>query len=395
MHLVVVSTTCLLFAAPSNAFVPSTGISTRSSRGWLVQQPLFAVSSESEDSTATTEDDEEVRSLEDLGWQPFFVDQVPTDAADATDRSTGKRDELIPVRISQQDKQGFHILGEDRLDTIITTFGLDVTVGDWLLLNQTQPSKSVVMQRKSLMKRKAPGKAKSKIQLIAANLDTVFLVTSCNRDFKVARLERYIASSFEAGVAPVVVITKADLCDDELPQKLVKAAAAISESVPVVMVNALNDDEVKERLDPWCQPGQTVAFLGSSGVGKSTLVNALCGTEVAATNSIRELDGRGRHTTTRRQLHFLPNHCAVLDTPGMRELQLVDAATGLAEVFSDLVELSKQCRFRDCQHESEPGCAMYEAIDNGTLREKRFLRWQKLRAEEAFNTELTRQADWK
>jgi ribosome biogenesis GTPase len=193
----------------------------------------------------------------------------------------------------------------------------------------------------------------------------------------------------------VIVLTKADLCDETLSQKLFAAADAISESVPVVLLNARNDEEVKTTLAPWCQPGQTVGFLGSSGVGKSTITNALCGKIVAATNSIREIDGRGRHTTTKRQLYFLPNHCTVLDTPGMRELQLVDMANGLAEVFSDLVELSSQCRFRDCQHETEPGCALHDAIDDGSLGEKRFYRWKKLTEEEAANTELTKQAGWK
>jgi ribosome biogenesis GTPase len=394
------TTYLILLAAQATAFVPcssvrATPFNTRARS--LVQGPLFA-SIEHDEPDVTTPQPEDERTLQDLGWQQFFIDQVASSTSDSVDLSTTTNctdNQLVPARISQQDKRGYHILGGNGLDTVIKTFKLDVTVGDWLLLNQTQPSKSVVLKRKSLMKRKAPGKSKSKIQLIAANLDTVFLVTSCSRDFKVARLERYIASTFEAGANPVIVLTKADLCDETLSQKLFAAADAISESVPVVLLNARNDEEVKTILAPWCQPGQTVGFLGSSGVGKSTITNALCGKIVAATNSIREIDGRGRHTTTKRQLYFLPNHCTVLDTPGMRELQLVDMANGLAEVFSDLVELSSQCRFRDCQHETEPGCALHDAIDDGSLGEKRFYRWKKLTEEEAANTELTKQAGWK
>jgi ribosome biogenesis GTPase len=221
------------------------------------------------------------------------------------------------------------------------------------------------------------------MQPIAANLDTAFIVTSCNQDFNVARLERYIALTLEAGVDPVIVLTKPDLCDT--PQDYVDRAAEISDLVPVVVLDA-RGDAAKTALAPWCKPGKTVAFLGSSGVGKSTLVNALSEGAGVETQAIREDDAKGRHTTTRRQLHFVPGGCAVLDTPGMRELQLADAASGVADLFSDLHDLSQQCRFNDCAHETEPGCAVRAALDAGEIDNARLGRWQKLMAEDRFNT---------
>jgi ribosome biogenesis GTPase len=216
----------------------------------------------------------------------------------------------------------------------------------------------------------------AQVQLIAANIDTAFIVTSCNLDFNVARLERYIALAFDAGVTPVILLTKPDLCDDPAPY--VTDAEAISADVAVLTLNA-RSDEPASKLAPWCKPGQTMAFLGSSGVGKSTLTNSLSVSEVAATQAIREDDAKGRHTTSHRQLHILPNGCAVLDTPGVRELQLTDAESGVAEVFSDLDDLSTQCRFNDCRHASEPGCAILAALERGDIDEARLARWRKLR----------------
>ena len=258
----------------------------------------------------------------------------------------------------------------------------DATIGDWLLYDHARPGASRLLQRKSLFKRRNPGTGRQ-IQLIAANVDTAFIVSSCNHDFNIARLERYIALAFEAGVAPVIVLTKPDLC--EHPEPYAAEAEAISSKVPVVVLDA-RGDEPQSKLADWMQHGQTLAFLGSSGVGKSTMVNALSGASTVATQAIREDDSKGRHTTTARQLHILPNGCVALDTPGMRELQLTDAEAGIADVFDDLTALAARCRFNDCQHESEPGCAVLKAVEDGEVAAGRLARWRKLAAEERFNS---------
>jgi len=308
--------------------------------------------------------------LEKLGWKPFFSHQInPQDHGD-----------LAPVRVAEVHRNGLHVLGNG-IDMLIPP-GLDATVGDWILYNAVQASQSVVLERNSLIERRAPGKERRR-QLIAANVDTLFIVSSCNKDFNIARLERYVSLAFEAEIAPVIVLTKTDLCEDPTPYT--DAATTISNRVSVVSLNALGTD-ARSQLLPWCAAGQTVAFVGSSGVGKSTLVNALFAQDLADTAGMREGDSKGRHTTTRRQLHFLPDGCAVLDTPGMRELQLTDVEAGVAEVFDDLTELATQCRFRNCAHDTEPGCAVQAALARGEIDASRMARWNKLAAEERFNS---------
>ena len=305
-----------------------------------------------------------------MGWQGFFAQQTDIDALQSTP----------PVRVVEVHRNGLHVLG-DGIDTVVPP-GPDATVGDWMLLDTEQPTQSRVLDRKSLIKRRAPGHDR-RVQLVAANIDTAFIVTSCNQDFNVARLERYIALAFEADADPVILLTKFDLCAE--PGCYIEQAKAISDLVPVVALDARGDDP-RTMLSDWCKPGKTVAFLGSSGVGKSTLTNALSDDLEIETQAIREDDARGRHTTTRRQLHFVPGGCAVLDTPGMRELQLTDAASGVGDVFADLETLSAGCKFRDCQHLSEPGCAVTAALAAGDIDQARFERWQKLIAEDKFNS---------
>jgi ribosome biogenesis GTPase len=305
-----------------------------------------------------------------LGWQPFFAQQTDTD----------EMVETPPVRITEVHRNGLHAIG-DGIDEYIAPVER-ATVGDWFLLNRDFPSKSRLLERKSLIKRRAAGHDRT-VQFIAANLDTAFIVTSCNADFNVARLERYIALALDADVDPVIILTKSDMADD--PETYAETARQISDLVPVVTLDA-RADEPKEKLAQWCKPGKTVGFIGSSGVGKSTLTNALSGTQDIETADIREDDARGRHTTTRRQLHFIPNSCAVLDTPGMRELQLTDVASGVAELFADLEDLSHACKFRDCAHETEPGCAIKAAIEAGDIDAPRLARWKKLVAEDHQNT---------
>jgi ribosome biogenesis GTPase len=303
-----------------------------------------------------------------LGWQPHLAQQIGADDFVRTP----------PVRVVAVHRSGLTVEG----DGVATELppGIEATVGDWLLYDARRPSASPVLARKSPVRRRAPGTDRQ-WQMIAANVDTALIVTSCNLDFNVARLERYLALAFEAGVEPVIVLTKADMAD---PAPYVAAATAIA-AVPVVAVDALGPD-AGAVLAPWNRTGRTIAFLGSSGVGKSTLVNALLGRAAVATAAIREEDAHGRHTTTARQLHLVEGGALVLDTPGMRELQLADAEAGIAEVFADLDALARTCRFSDCRHDSEPGCAIRAGVETGEVDPARLLRWQKLKREEAFNS---------
>ncbi len=316
-------------------------------------------------------------TLEKLGWQPHFAAQLAEQHGDQAHAP-------VPVRITEVHRAGLRILGEG-IDQLAPPRA-DATVGDWLLLDADLPTASTLLERKSLFKRRAPGTDRQ-VQLIAANVDTVFIVSSCNHDFNIARLERYIALAFEAEVDPVIILTKSDLSDT--PERYEKEAWALSESmagsVPVLVLDA-RGGEPAQKLSQWCRPGQTLAFMGSSGVGKSTLVNALSGAVAAETQGIREDDSKGRHTTTSRQLHILPSGYVLLDTPGMRELQMTDTADGIADVFADLHALSKGCKFKDCQHETEPGCAVLAAVEEGTIDKARLKRWRKLVLEERYNS---------
>ena len=307
-----------------------------------------------------------------LGWSKYFADQATSTALSKTP----------PVRITQVHRNTLHIQGVD-LDMIIP--GLyGVTVGDWLLFDADAPRNSQLLSRKSLIKRRAPGHDR-KEQLIAANLDTAFVVTSCNNDFSLARLERYVAMAHEAGVTPVIILSKIDLTTEA--SDFAAQAQSISPQLSVVCLDARSPEAI-ELLHPWCQAGQTVAFLGSSGVGKSTLTNSLAGNEAIATQDVRASDDKGRHTTTGRQLHILPSGCAVLDTPGMREIQLTDVSIGLEETFADLHALKQNCRFNDCAHKTEPGCAVQAAVASGEVDVSRLQRWLKLVAEDAENTKF-------
>ena len=314
-----------------------------------------------------------IEMLPGLGWRPFFQSQLEPDSG------------LQPARVMNVHRGRVDVAhGRGRGSVALTGHAaeLGITVGDWVLIEPEGPTIKQRLERQSLFHRRAAGTAGER-QLIAANVDTLFIVTSANRDFNVARLERYLAIATEAGVFPVIVITKADLADS-----IAEYAAAASGLAPGILVETLDarDPDQVEVLRPWCETGQTVALLGSSGVGKSTLVNTMTG-DTQDTRAVREDDQRGRHTTTSRSMHRLPQGGWLIDTPGMRELQLVDVGEALDDVFAEIAALARECRFVDCSHESEPGCAVQAAISEGTLDSDRLRRYRKLQSEDRRNTE--------
>jgi ribosome biogenesis GTPase len=251
------------------------------------------------------------------------------------------------------------------------------TVGDWVLLDPQHTTVERLLERRSLFKRSAAGRG-DEVQPIAANIDTLFIVSSCNEEFNEARLERYLTLCRESGAFPVLVLTKADLADD--PGDFTARARAVQRDLAIEIVDA-RDGDALAGLQAWLRPRHTVALVGSSGVGKSTLLNALAGAAIAATQAIRETDAKGRHTTTHRALYRLPGGALVIDVPGMRELRVADVEAALDDVFDDIQALAAQCRFGDCAHESEPGCAVKKAIEAGSLDERRLLSYRKLQRE--------------
>ena len=254
-------------------------------------------------------------------------------------------------------------------------------VGDYVMASFTDPDTAVirhVLPRKSMFVRKAAGTSKTE-QVVAANIDTVFLCMSLNNDFNLRRLERYLAIAWESGASPVVVLTKADLCEELFRKQ--SEVESIAMGVTVLTTSAMELDGYRQIV-PHITEGKTVAFVGSSGVGKSTLINRLLGEERQATDGLRK-DDKGHHTTTHRELLFLPNGAMVIDTPGMRELGMWDAVSGVEQAFADIEELAAQCRFRNCSHTNEPGCAVRAAIRSGGLDSSRWQSYQKLRDENA------------
>ncbi|MEO3946141.1 ribosome small subunit-dependent GTPase A [Gorillibacterium sp. CAU 1737] len=264
-------------------------------------------------------------------------------------------------------------------------------VGDWVVLtarpDDGRGTIHAILPRKSKFSRKQAG-AVSDEQIAAVNVDTVFLVAALNYDFNLRRLERYLIAAWESGAQPVIVLSKADLCDD--PALYAAETEGIAPGVPVHAVSVVTGQGMEE-LRAYLLPGHTLTLLGSSGAGKSSLTNYLAGKEIMATQGIREDDSRGRHTTTHRELIPLEGDAMIIDTPGMRELQLVSADEGFGEAFSDIEELADSCRFGDCTHRKEPGCAVRAALQGGTLEQARYDSYRKLEAELAFITRREQQ----
>jgi len=321
--------------------------------------------------------------LESLGWAPDLHQQLTMDELEAPDV-------YQPARVFAVQRTGLELrFAAGILEVPLggRWFQLPVehrpTVGDWVLVDPASQQIHRLLERRSLLKRMSVSRA-GDLQLIAANVDVMFLVSSCNDEFNPARMERYLSLALEAGVMPVVVLTKADLADDA--EAFRQETLKLKRDLVVELVNALDPEDLS-GLMAWIQPGQTISLLGSSGVGKSTLINSLLGEAVQLTRGIREDDAKGRHTTTNRSLHLLPEGGLVLDSPGMRELGIADAEAGVASMFEDVEALAAECRFSDCEHESEPGCAVREAIESGSLDERRLDSYRKLRREELYNTE--------
>jgi ribosome biogenesis GTPase len=262
-------------------------------------------------------------------------------------------------------------------------------VGDWVAVDARAAEGSAtvhaVLPRRTQLRRKAPADYGSPFQVLAANVDVVLVTTSLNRELNPRRVERYLAMAWESGARPVVVLTKVDLARD--PVEVAVAEAQLEEvavGVPVVATSAVSGEGI-DAVRAFLGAGRTVALVGSSGVGKSTLANALLGEQRLLVREIREDDARGRHTTVGRQLVALPDgEGLLLDTPGLRELGLWDDGAGLDLAFADVARLGEACRFADCRHEGEPGCAVRGALDDGSLGADHFEGWRKLAREERF-----------
>lgn len=315
-------------------------------------------------------------SINDYGWDERFQKEWNERSSDGMDPGRIVADYGQMLRVAAD-------AGEFLVNRPVWKFepDLQVAVGDWVALEGVEANQPAsirfLMTRKTKFSRVAAG-IEVKEQIVAANVDTVFIIQSLNRDFNMRRLERYLIAAWESAASPVVVLTKSDCCDHVADKVAIVYNTA--PGVEVIAISSITGEGIQE-LRKYFLPGKTVAFLGSSGVGKSTLANKLMGEELLRTNAIRENDARGRHTTSHRELLRLPGGGLILDTPGMRSLSPWEADTGMEVMFGDVEELTRLCRFSDCKHGSEPGCAVKEALDSGKLTLKRWEGWLKLQKE--------------
>jgi ribosome biogenesis GTPase len=320
--------------------------------------------------------------LQAIGWDPYFEQHFEAHG----------RDGLAAARVTLEHQHIYTVHTVDGESLATVSGGLRhraagrhefPAVGDWVAITPGAPGRRAVIQailpRRSKFSRKVAGRETTE-QVVAANIDTVFLMMGLDGDYNLRRIERYLITARDGGASPVVVLNKADLCD--AVDLRVQEVQSVAQSAPVHAVSTKQGGALG-ALEPYLTPGRTIALLGSSGVGKSTLVNRLVGHQMQATQDVRVSDSRGRHTTTRRQLIIVTGGALLIDTPGLRELQLWDGAGGMDETFDDVEVLGAGCRFRDCRHEAEPGCAVKAAVDSGHLDASRLDSYRQLRRERA------------
>lgn len=327
--------------------------------------------------------------IHDLGWDEYFEAQWHERA------SVG----CVPARVVSQQRGLWRVVGDfeecwaepsGKFRKESESGGDWPAVGDWVAAEMRPEKQSALIQhvlrRRSRFVRKAVGK-QTEEQVIVANIDVALIVAALDGDFSVRRIERYLTQCWESGARPAIVLNKADACAE--PGRLLTEIENVAMGAAVFLISAKTGDGM-DALEASFTKGQTMVLLGSSGVGKSTLVNRLLQEERQSTHAVRESDSKGRHTTTSRELFVMPSGAMIIDTPGLRELQVWTAAEGLAQTFADVDELAAQCRFTNCQHQEEPGCAVRAAIAGNMLDAGRLESWRKLQREEEF---LARKAD--
>lgn len=338
--------------------------------------------------------------LKKLGWDSFFDRHL----AEISDNVRGEYD-FMAGRVSAVHSNLCQVLTEkgeitaaisgkvrDGIANDVVFTGAEVVfpaVGDWVLMIPDEKHNSgiirMVLSRKSKFSRKAAGSV-SQEQVIAANIDFAFIVASLNADLNLSRVERYLVTAWNSGAAPVILLNKADLCP--IADEKVSEIEAIAPGVAVHAVSAMNRQGL-QQLDNYLTYGKTAVFIGSSGVGKSTIVNRLLGSDIIKVKEISDYKDKGHHTTTSREMYLLENGGIVIDTPGMRELQLWEGENGLSGTFEDIQEIASLCRFSDCRHQNEPECAVRVALENGTIERVRYKNYQKLQRELKFQESRT------